>query len=198
MKIEKNFIILASGTGSNAVNLIDNFYKTGSVSGINIAAVVSNISDAPVIEKVRKKAPDIPVFVIPFLTASQRPLFEKELCGLVSRYKIDFIVLAGFMKILSAEFVSKFPLKIINIHPSLLPDFKGKDAIKRALESKADFTGVTVHYVTAEVDSGPVILQETVRIEKSDTLESLENRIHKIEHKIFPEALMSVSSVSLS
>ena len=93
------------------------------------------------------------------------------------------------MKILSKEFVSRFPFKIINIHPSLLPAFKGKDAIKNAFEYGVKYTGVTVHYVTHEVDAGPIICQEIVKIEDSDTMETLEAKIHKAEHKIYPAAL---------
>ena len=190
MPIGKNCVILASGNGSNALNLIDKFcFGRKTDLNVNMAAVVSNIADAPVLEKVRKKAPDIPVFVIPFSVSHERDNFENKLTEIINRYKIDYIILAGFMKVLSKEFVSKFPRRIINIHPSLLPAFKGKDAIAKAFEYGVKYTGVTVHYVTPEVDSGPVILQEAVKIEESDTVESLEAKIHRVEHKIYPEAL---------
>ena len=104
-------------------------------------------------------------------------------------YNVGLIVLAGFMKVLSKGFVSKFPYRIINIHPSLLPSFKGKDAIKRAYDYGVKYTGVTVHYVTEEVDSGPIILQEVVKIEEGDNILSLEAKIHKVEHKIYPVAM---------
>ena len=120
--MQKNCIILASGNGSNALNLINRFYinKTGS-SLINISAIVSNVEGAPVINKVKKTAPDVPVLILPYTSVSERERFESELEGIIKKYKADYIILAGFMKILSEEFVSKFPYKIINIHPSLLP-----------------------------------------------------------------------------
>ncbi len=188
--MQKNCVILASGNGSNALNLINIFYvgKTGS-SSINISAVISNVGDAPVIDKVKKTAPNLPVFTIPFGSLSERQVFENKLENIIDKYKIKYIILAGFMKILSKEFVSKFPFKIINIHPSLLPAFKGRDAIKSAFEYGVKYTGVTVHYVTHEVDAGPIIYQEIVKIEDYDTLESLEAKVHIAEHKIYPAAI---------
>ncbi|MDA8402170.1 MAG: phosphoribosylglycinamide formyltransferase [Deltaproteobacteria bacterium] len=188
--MQKNCIILASGNGSNALNLINKFYMSKTGSGlVNISAVVSNIEGAPVIGKVKKTSPDIPIFTIPFTSLSERKLFESALENIIEKYKIKYIILAGFMKILSKEFVSKFPYKIINIHPSLLPAFKGRDAIKNAFEYGVKYTGVTVHYVTQEVDAGPIICQEIVKIEDSDTVESLEAKVHKAEHKIYPVAI---------
>ncbi|MCL4321516.1 MAG: phosphoribosylglycinamide formyltransferase [Deltaproteobacteria bacterium] len=186
---KKNCIILASGNGSNALNIINYFSAGGKNKGINIVAVVSNAEFAPVIEKVKKIAPFIPVFVIPFNNLSEREIFEGELEKIIKKYGVELIILAGFMKVLSKEFVSKFSYKIINVHPSLLPSFKGKDAIKKAYDYGVKYTGVTIHYVTEEVDSGPIILQEVVKIEEGDTIESLEAKIHKIEHKIYPIAL---------
>lgn len=185
----KNCIILASGNGSNALNIINYFLIGKKNKGINIVAVVSNVATAPVIEKVRKLTPFIPVFVIPFNNLSEKVIFERELEKIIMNYNIELIVLAGFMKVLSKEFVSKFPYKIINIHPSLLPSFKGKDAIKKAYDYGVKYTGVTIHYVTEEVDSGPIILQEVVKIEESDNAISLEAKIHKVEHEIYPIAL---------
>ena len=195
-----NCIILASGNGSNALNLI-RIFNAGSeehkdaargIMNINISAVVSNIENAPVIEKVRLAAPDIPVFFLSHASVSEMENFEKELESIIRKYNINCIILAGFMRILSKEFVSKFDKKIINIHPSLLPAFKGKDAIKNAFDYGVKYTGVTVHYVTPEVDAGPIICQEVVKIEETDTLESLEVKIHDIEHKIYPAALKKI------
>ncbi|MFW0884117.1 phosphoribosylglycinamide formyltransferase [Candidatus Acidulodesulfobacterium sp. H_13] len=192
--MQKNCIILASGNGSNALNLIGKFYgrKNNGSSSINIVAVVSNVPNAPVVEKVRKNEPELPVFVIPFTHLSERDRFERELDDIIGKYNIDFIILAGFMRILSKEFVSKFSRKIINIHPSLLPAFKGRDSIKRAYGYGVKYTGVTVHYVTPEVDSGEIICQEVVKIEDNDDIDSLEAKVHSIEHKIYPIALKSI------
>ncbi len=202
MQKKINCVILASGNGSNALNLIRKFHTDTKdadavedrniTCNINISAVVSNIENAPVIEKVRLAAPDIPVFFLPYASVSEREYFEKELESIIRKYNINCIVLAGFMRILSKEFVSKFHNKIINIHPSLLPAFKGKDAIKSAFDYGVKYTGVTVHYVTPEVDAGPVICQEVVKIEENDTLESLELKIHDMEHKIYPAALKKI------
>lgn len=188
-----NCIILASGNGSNAVNLVNHFLlDSKKPRNIKISAVVSNIETAPVIQKIKNLSPSLPVIVIPFHNISQRPGFENELEEVIKKYKVDLIILAGFMKVLSEEFVSGYPMKIINIHPSLLPSFKGKDAIKKAFEFGVKYTGVTVHYVTPEVDSGPIIYQEAVKIEKDDDIGSLESKIHSIEHKIYPIAIKYV------
>ncbi len=190
---DKNCIILASGNGSNALNIINYFTSNKAIKdksgNINIVAVISNIATAPVIGKVKKVAPLIPIFVIPFSSSSERGMFESELERIVADYNAEFIIFAGFMMILSKEFVSKFPHRIINIHPSLLPSFKGRDAIRRAYNYGVKYTGVTVHYVTEEVDSGPIILQEAVKIEKWDDIESLETKIHEVEHVIYPAAI---------
>ncbi len=185
----KNCIILASGNGSNALNIINCFSPGKKNQNINVVAVVSNVATAPVIEKVKEITRFIPVFVIPFSSLSERDAFESELEKIIMDYNVGLIVLAGFMKVLSKGFVSKFPYRIINIHPSLLPSFKGKDAIKRAYDYGVKYTGVTVHYVTEEVDSGPIILQEVVKIEEGDNILSLEAKIHKVEHKIYPVAM---------
>ncbi len=187
---DRNCIILASGNGSNAVNLINHFMinKKGN-HRVKISAVISNIGSAPVIGKVKELAPAMPIFVIPFKNISEREGFEEKLSRIIADYRVDFIILAGFMKVLSEDFVLKYPRRIINIHPSLLPKFKGKDAIIKAFENGEKYTGVTVHFVTPEVDSGPVILQERVRIEEKDSVESLEERIHRVEHRIYPDAL---------
>ena len=114
--MQKNCIILASGNGSNALNLINRFYINKTVSSlINISAVVSNIEGAPVIDKVKKAAPDIPVLFLPYASVSERERFESGLEVVIKKYKADYIILAGFMKILSEEFVSKFPGKRIAV-----------------------------------------------------------------------------------
>lgn len=190
---DKNCIVLASGNGSNALNIINYFAPNEANKDlgikINIVAIVSNTATAPVIEKVKKTAPCIPVFIIPFNSMSERDMFESELERIITDYNVEFIILAGFMRVLSGKFVSKFPRKIINIHPSLLPSFKGRDAIKKAYNYGVKYTGVTVHYVTEDVDSGPIILQETVKIEDQDDIKSLEAKIHEIEHAIYPAAI---------
>ena len=110
----------------------------------------------------------------------------------IARERIDWIVLAGFMRILSGDFVRRFRGRIVNIHPSLLPAFPGAHAIEDALEAKADFTGVTVHIVDELVDHGPVMAQEEVPIYPGDSLETLSERIHAVEHRLYPRTLQQL------
>ena len=189
----KNIIILASGNGSNAINIINNFSSANNVSKISIKALVCNNPDAPVIDKVKNLYSDINLYCFPFKKAAERTLFEKGLTEIINKYKIDYIILAGFMKILSNNFVLKNLNKIINIHPSLLPAFKGKHAIEDAFNYGVKVTGVTIHFVMPEIDSGPIILQEPVIIEEDDMIETLEEKIHKLEHKMYIKVLELIS-----
>jgi phosphoribosylglycinamide formyltransferase-1 len=120
---------------------------------------------------------------------SSRTDFEAAIIQRLKYYKIDLIALAGFMRMLSPAFVKKYRKRILNIHPSLLPAFKGAHAIKDAFEHKAPFTGVTVHFVDEQMDHGPVILQERIEIRSKDNLASLEKRIHALEHQLYPQAI---------
>jgi phosphoribosylglycinamide formyltransferase-1 len=115
--------------------------------------------------------------------------FEAKIIGHLEENKIDLIVLAGFMRILGPELVQKYSGRILNIHPALLPCFKGTEGIKDAFEYGVKVTGVTVHFVDEKMDHGPIILQAAVKIEESDTLESLEAKVHKIEHKLYSQAI---------
>ncbi len=187
MKNIKNIIILASGNGSNTVNIIRYFSKSG--SKINVSAVISNIPDAPVINKVRNIGNQVAVFTVPFTKNTEIITFEEKITEIVESYGIDYIILAGFMKVLSKEFVSRYEWRIINIHPSLLPAFKGKDAIKDAFNYGVKFTGVTIHFVTGEVDSGPVIMQGVLMISEEDNLSTLESKVHALEHRMYPLVL---------
>ena len=193
--MQKNCIILASGNGSNALNLINRFYRgnTGS-SLINISAVVSNVEGAPVIDKVKQTAPDIPLFTIPFASLSERKSFEDGLESIIRNYKIKYIILAGFMKILGASFIEKSSIPIVNIHPSLLPEHKGCDAIKKAYEAADVKTGITIHYVNEEVDGGEIILQKSIPIDRSLPLEELEKKIHELEHEYYPVVARNLCS----
>jgi phosphoribosylglycinamide formyltransferase-1 len=120
---------------------------------------------------------------------SSKKDFEAKIIEHLRENKIDLIVMAGFMRMLSAEFVGVYKDRIINIHPALLPSFKGSQAIKDAFEYGIKVTGVTVHFVDEKMDHGPIILQQAVKVEEDDTLESLEAKIHKVEHKLYPKAL---------
>ncbi len=131
----------------------------------------------------------IPVVLISPKLFDTREQYEKLLVTILKSQKIDLVVLAGFMRILTPYFINAYRGKVINIHPSYLPAFKGAHAIRDAFDAKVNETGVSVHYVTKDVDAGPVLLQKKVKIRKNDTLESLEKRIHAVEHKIYPLAI---------
>ena len=131
----------------------------------------------------------IPAVLISPKLFKSREDYEKLIVSILKNQAVDLVVLAGFMRILTPYFINAYKNKVINIHPSYLPDFKGAHAIRDAFEAKAKQTGVTVHIVTKEVDGGPVILQKRVLISKNDSLMSLEKRIHIVEHQIYPRAI---------
>ena len=131
----------------------------------------------------------IPVVLISPRLFENRRAYEKVIVRILKNQKVDLIVLAGFMRILTPYFVKTYRDKILNIHPSYLPHFKGANAIRDAFEAKVKETGVTVHWVTNKLDSGPIILQKKVKVLKNDTLESLKKRIHAVEHQIYPLAI---------
>lgn len=138
---------------------------------------------------VRAKKHDIPVVLLSPKHFKKREDYEKVITSILKLEKIDLIVLAGFMRILTPFFINAFRGKVINIHPSYLPDFKGAHAIRDAFEARVPSTGVSVHIVTKEVDGGPILKQEKVKILKSDTLKTLETKIHKVEHRLYPVAI---------
>ena len=177
--------VLISGTGTNLKSLIK-FSRT-SKSPISIDFIFSNNSKAKglnyaKIYKIKKK-------VISF---KNKNLSEKKLLSTLKINRIDMICLAGFMKILSGNFIKKFKGKILNIHPSLLPKYKGLDTHKRALSNKEKYSGCTVHFVNAKLDSGEIILQKKVKISKNETEASLAKKILVQEHKLYPKAILKV------
>jgi phosphoribosylglycinamide formyltransferase-1 len=143
---------------------------------------------------VRAKNHNIPVEVIDHKNYQTREEYEKHIIKTLEPYNLDLIVLAGFMRILSKVFVGAYKNKIINIHPALLPSFPGINSAKQALEYGVKYTGVTVHFIDEGVDTGPIILQSVVPIEDEDTEDALLERIHKVEHQIYPEAIRLISS----
>jgi len=180
-----NIAILASGNGSN-FEAIAKAVKRGYIKA-SIKVLITDKRNAFVRERTkRNNIKDI--FVDPKKFKS-RTAFDKEIVRILKTEKINLIVLAGFMRILSTDFVKKFQNHIINIHPALLPAFRGERAIERALKYGCKVTGVTVHFIDEKVDNGPVILQEAVKIKKGETLKSLEERVHKLEHKLYPLAI---------
>jgi len=180
--------VLVSGRGTNLQAIIDaceNRYIPGKV-----VCVISNIENAYALE--RAKRHNIPNFVISHKNYKNREDFEKELIKKLEEYQPDLICLAGFMRILSPYFVNYYKYKIMNIHPALLPAFKGlygEKVHQAVIESGAKFSGCTVHFVTEEVDSGPIIIQRIVPVEDDDTPETLAERVLKEEHIAYPMAI---------
>lgn len=177
--------VFASGRGTNLAAIIR--AKEKGIISAEIALVVSDNKKALALKKAQRAG-----IKAVFIDPERFPVkadFEAEIIKALEVEAIELIVLAGFMRILSPEFVGRFPNKILNIHPALLPSFKGAHAIKDAFDYGAKVTGVTVHFVDAEMDHGAIILQRALSIDENDTLESLESKIHKVEHKIYPEAI---------
>jgi phosphoribosylglycinamide formyltransferase 1 len=181
----KNIAIFASGNGSNFQAIV-NAVKKGKLKA-RLKLLVCDNPKAYVLERAKKAG--IEHLLVERRNYASKGEFEDAIIGRLKAEKIGLIVLAGFMRILSARFVRQFKSKILNVHPALLPSFKGARAIKDAFNYGVKVTGVTVHLVDEKVDHGPIIMQEPVALNPKDTLESLEKKIHKAEHRIYPEAI---------
>ena len=187
-------VVLISGSGSNLQAIID---ATNSKKlPIEIRAVISNVAEAYGLQRARRA--NIDAQVIDHRDFKDRPMFDQALLAMINSYQPLLIVLAGFMRILGADFVNSFRGKIINIHPSLLPAYPGLDTHQRALEDNVQFHGATVHFVTAKLDSGPIIVQGRVPVLKDDTTDTLQQRVHKAEHQIYPKAICWIAENRLS
>ena len=180
-----NIAVFVSGSGTNLQAIIDSV-KNGTLKA-KIALVVSDKEDAYALKRAEDSG--IETFVLSSKGFKTREDYDKEVIKELKKKNIGLIVLAGFMRLVSSYFVNEYKNKIINIHPALLPSFKGTHGIKDAFEYGVKKTGVTVHFVDAELDHGPIILQEALKVEESDTLDTLEEKIHKLEHKMYPEAI---------
>ena len=181
----KNLAVFSSGFGSNLQAII-NAVKKGKVNA-NIVLVISDNIDAYSLVRAKKAGIDF-LYVDP-ADFKDRTSYDKFIMKRLKKEKIDYVVLAGYMRIVSDYFIRRYKNKIINIHPALLPSFKGTQAILDALDYGVKVTGVTVHFVTSALDEGPVILQSALEIKDDDTLESLSERIHRLEHKLYPRAI---------
>tara|TARA_B100000780_G_scaffold276257_1_gene244500 strand:+ start:699 stop:1277 length:579 start_codon:yes stop_codon:yes gene_type:complete len=177
--------VFISGTGSNLKNLIK--FSKIKKNPISIDLIISNNSEAKGLQygdqfHIKKK----------ILNFKNIKITEKKLLTLLIKDKIQFICLAGFMRILSKNFIKKFNGKIINIHPSLLPKYKGLNTHIKAIENKDRFSGCTVHYVTEKLDSGKIIMQKKIKITKMDNLTTLKKKVLKQEHKLYPRAILKI------
>ena len=180
-----NLAVFASGNGSN-FSAIVKAIKQGKIKA-GLVVLVCDKPEAWVISRAQKAK--VAVILVKREDFASRFDFERAIIQRLKNYKIDLIALAGFMRMLSPGFVKKYRNRIMNIHPSLLPAFKGSCAIKDAWDARARSTGVTVHFVDEEMDHGPVILQQKVAIRGKDTLASLGKRIHALEHILYPQAI---------
>ena len=184
---KKKIAIFISGRGSNLKSLIRFSKKKGSL--IEIILVISNNPAAKGL--VYAKRSKIKNFGLKYISKSS---FENSALKLLKKNNVDILCLAGFMKILSEKFIKNFSKPILNIHPSILPKYKGLNTHERAIKNKDKFTGATVHRVNDKLDSGKIILQKKVRILKKDNIKSLEKKVLKIEHELYPKAILKFLS----
>ncbi|MCD2136506.1 phosphoribosylglycinamide formyltransferase [Salinicoccus halitifaciens] len=178
--------VFASGGGTNFENLV----RKQDEIGIDIVLLISDYNEAYAIQRAINH--DVDYIVVEREKYGTKSEFESDILSVMKMYDVEYILLAGFMRILSADFVDRYPRKIINIHPSLLPDFKGADAIGDAFRAGVSKTGVTVHFVDAGIDTGEIIAQVPVDVAPDDTLETLENKIHSIEYQLYPQAVRMI------
>ncbi len=176
--------VFISGTGSNLRNLIK--FSKSKKSPISINYIISNNHKSKGLQyaqifKIKKK-----------IFNFKKRIVEKQILQILKRNEINLICLAGFMKILSKNFISNFEGKIINIHPSLLPKYKGLKVHERVIKNKEKFTGCTVHYVAPKLDSGKIIIQKKVRVSKRDTPQIIAKKVLKQEHKLYPKAILKI------
>jgi phosphoribosylglycinamide formyltransferase-1 len=181
--------VLISGNGSNLQALLDAAKATDYPATITL--VISNKEEAYGLK--RAEDADVPTAVISHGNCADREAFDRMVDASLKSHDIELVVMAGFMRILSDWFVNAWQGRLINIHPSLLPKYKGLDTHQRALDAGDAEHGATVHWVTPELDSGEIILQGSIPIEAGDTAASLKERVHGLEHAIYPQALKKVA-----
>ncbi len=189
-----NIAVLVSGNGTNFQAIIDAI-EAGRIANGRIACLVSNRPDAFALE--RAKRHNIPALILQHNGFANRQAYDTALVALLREHGVHLVVLAGFMRILSPVMVEAFPNAIMNIHPALLPSFPGLDAQQQALDYGVRYSGCTVHFVDCGTDTGPVILQAVVPVLADDTAETLSQRIHGEEHRIYSEAVNLFCSGSL-
>ena len=182
---KKNIAVLISGRGSNLKSLIKYSKKKNSLFKIKL--VISNNFNAKGLEIANKSK-----IKNHYIKYSNKENFENRSLKLLKKHNIDLICLAGFMKIISKRFIKNFSKPILNIHPSLLPKYKGLNTHYKVIKNREKFTGATVHIVNEKLDAGKIIIQEKVKILKSDIIKTLEKKVLKIEHKIYPKAIIKL------
>lgn len=180
--------IFASGSGTNFQAIVD-AVKRGELAA-NVSLLVCDRPEAKVVERAREEG--VPTFVFRPKEYATKADFEQDILAQLTARGIDFIALAGYMRLIGPTLLSAYEGRIVNIHPSLLPAFPGKDAIGQAYRYGVKITGVTVHYVDEGMDTGPIIAQRAVFIEEGESLEEVEQKIHAIEHELYPAVLKTL------
>lgn len=178
-----NGVVLISGNGSNLQSIIDHSVAID----LDIKAVISNHANAYGLKRAERA--NIPTHVLSHKQFSSREEFDQALSNIIDQYNPEIVILAGFMRILSAEFTHQYSGKMLNVHPSLLPKFQGLNTHQRVIEAKENQHGVSVHFVTEQLDIGPIIAQTSVDVIDTDTTESLAKRVLLEEHKLFPKVI---------
>jgi phosphoribosylglycinamide formyltransferase-1 len=182
-------VVLASGSGTNLQAILDTLHGR---DGIEVVGVGSDKPDARALERARAAGVETGVF--PRDEYADREARDGAMGDWIESRGADLVVLAGYMQLLSGPFVTRFRDRIVNVHPALLPEFPGLDAIGQALDAGAEVTGVSVHFVDEGVDTGPVIMQREVRVPAGRERAALEEAIHATEHELFPEAIRMIAA----
>jgi len=177
--------VLVSGGGTNLQSIIDSI-NDGRLDA-TITVVISNVPGVRSLERARQN--NIPAVVIDHERFSTREAFDREVVAVLQAHRVELVIMAGFMRILTPVLLRAFPLKIMNIHPALLPSFQGLHVQKKAFDYGVKFSGCTVHFADEGVDTGPIIIQSVVPVYDDDTAEKLQQRILKEEHRIYPQAI---------
>lgn len=193
--------VLISGTGTNLQALLDTVHRQpiapaaaepAGVASIEVACVASSRPSAPGLARAERAGVETAVFAI--ADHPDRDARDRALGDWLEEREVDLIVLAGFMELLGAEFVRRFPGRIVNVHPSLLPAFPGVGAIERAVEHGVRVTGVTVHYVDEHLDNGPIVFQEALELSYPARIDEIEQRVHALEHRLLPRAVRLIAA----
>ena len=207
-------VVMASGNGGNFQAIVDQLQRRiladaegrpvlapvcctgdpplmGAVV-FDVTLLICDVPGAPVLQRAWSRG--VPTAVLPYDAYDSREAHDAHLSDAVRESEADLVVMAGYMRLMSPAFIKAFAGRIINIHPALLPSFKGTKAIAEALEYGVKVTGVTVHYVEEEMDSGPIIAQEAVRVHEGDTAETLAERIHAVEHELLPDVIRLIAA----
>ncbi len=181
----KRIAVLASGEGTNLEAILE-AVERGEISG-RVVLVISDREKAPALERARRRG--VRALFLDPRAFPGREAYDEALAAELQEAQVDLVVLAGFMRLLSPVMVRAFPMRIMNIHPSLLPSFPGTEGVRDALEYGVKVTGCTVHFVDEGLDTGPIILQEAVPVIQGDTVETLHARIHAAEYRLYPRAI---------